>query len=76
MPQLLRVAAKPALTLRHFKLAQEVCWSEGRVEATHTNHVWTTGFVHDQLATGRKLRFLTIVNTFSLYGRCRIKQDH
>lgn len=26
---------------------------------------WAMGFVHDQLATGRKLRILTVVDTYS-----------
>jgi putative transposase len=29
---------------------------------------WATDFVHDQLATGRKLRVLTIVDTFSRFS--------
>jgi hypothetical protein len=27
-------------------------------------------FVHDQLATGRKIRVLTVVNTFSRFSSC------
>jgi len=34
-----------------------------RTEATHSNHVWAMDFVHDQLATGRKIRVLTVVGT-------------
>lgn len=41
---------------------------DDRVEATHTNQVWAMDFVHDQLATGRKLRILTIVDAFSRYS--------
>ncbi len=41
---------------------------DDRTEATHTNQVWAMDFVHDQLATGRKLRILTIVDTFSRYS--------
>ena len=37
-----------------------------RTDATHSNHVWAMDFVHDQLATGRKIRILTVVDTFSL----------
>ncbi|MET3889047.1 putative transposase [Bosea sp. OAE506] len=36
-----------------------------RRPATRTNEIWAMDFVHDQLATGRKLRVLTIVDTFS-----------
>jgi putative transposase len=38
---------------------------EDRTDATHSNQVWAMVFVHDQLATGRKLRVLTIVDTHS-----------
>ena len=41
---------------------------EDRSEATRTNQVWAMDFVHDQLATGRKLRILTIVDTFSRFS--------
>ncbi|NKJ02701.1 putative transposase [Novosphingobium sp. SG707] len=38
---------------------------EDRTAAAHSNDVWAMDFVHDQLATGRKLRILTVVDTFS-----------
>ena len=41
---------------------------EDRCEAVHTNDVWAMDFVHDQLATGRKLRILTVVDTFSRFS--------
>jgi putative transposase len=41
---------------------------EDRCPATRTNEVWAMDFVHDQLATGRKLRVLTIVDTFSRFS--------
>lgn len=40
---------------------------EGREEAVDSNDVWAMDFVHDQLATGKKIRVLTIVDTFSRY---------
>ena len=40
---------------------------EDRSDATHSNQIWAMDFVHDQLATGRKLRVLTILDTFSRY---------
>jgi putative transposase len=44
---------------------------EDRAEAVGPNDVWAMDFVHDQLATGRKLRVLTVVDTFSrLTFRC------
>ena len=41
---------------------------DDRTAATMTNQVWAMDFVHDQLATGRKLRILTIVDTFSRFS--------
>jgi putative transposase len=40
---------------------------EDRSDATHSNQVWAMDFVHDQLATGRKIRVLTVVDTFSRF---------
>lgn len=40
---------------------------EDRTDAVSTNDVWAMDFVHDQLATGRKLRVLTVIETFSRY---------
>jgi putative transposase len=39
-----------------------------RTAATRFNHVWAMDFVHDQLATGRKIRVLTVVDTFSRFS--------
>lgn len=39
-----------------------------RIAATRSNHVWAMDFVHDQLATGRKIRVLTVVDTFSRFS--------
>jgi putative transposase len=41
---------------------------EDRVEAIRPNDVWAMDFIHDQLATGRKIRVLTVVDTFSRYS--------
>ena len=40
---------------------------EDRQIAVGPNDVWAMDFVHDQLATGKKLRVLTIVDTYSRY---------
>jgi putative transposase len=40
---------------------------DDRAEAVGPNDVWAMDFVHDQLATGKKLRVLTVVDTFSQY---------
>jgi putative transposase len=39
-----------------------------RAVAVRSNDVWAMDFVHDQLATGAKLRVLTIVDTFSRFA--------
>jgi len=41
---------------------------EDREKAVGPNDVWAMDFVHDQLATGKKLRILTIVDTHSRYS--------
>jgi len=38
---------------------------DDRKTATRLNETWAMDFVHDQLATGRKLRILTIIDTFT-----------
>ena len=40
---------------------------EDRQDAIRPNEVWAMDFVHDQLATGRKIRILTVIDTFSRY---------
>lgn len=40
---------------------------DDRQEASGPNEVWAMDFVHDQLAMGKILRILTIVDTFSRY---------
>lgn len=40
---------------------------DDRTEAVGANDVWAMDFVHDQLATGRKLRVLTVIDTCSRY---------
>jgi putative transposase len=41
---------------------------EGRRDATQPNETWAMDFVHDQLAMGRKIRILTVVDIFSRYA--------
>jgi putative transposase len=40
---------------------------DDRVVATRPNETWAMDFVHDQLATGTKIRVLAVVDTFSRY---------
>lgn len=42
---------------------------QGLTEARQVNETWAMDFVHDQLATGRKIRVLTIVDTFSRFSQ-------
>ena len=41
---------------------------EGRREAICANETWAMDFVHDQLATGRRIRVLSIIDTFTRYA--------
>jgi putative transposase len=41
---------------------------DDRGPATRPNQTWAMDFVHDQLSTGRKIRVLTVVDTFSRYS--------
>ena len=40
----------------------------GRQAASRSNDVWAMDFLHDQLATGQKIRVLTVVDTFSRFS--------
>ena len=40
---------------------------DDRKDATQPNETWAMDFVHDQLATGNRIRVLTIVDLFSRY---------
>jgi putative transposase len=41
---------------------------ENRQAASCPNETWAMDFVHDQLATGRKIRILTVVDTFTRFS--------
>lgn len=41
---------------------------DGRKDAVQINETWAMDFVHDQLATGTKIRILTVVDTFSRFS--------
>ncbi len=40
---------------------------DDRKEATRAHEIWAMDFAHDQLATGSKLRILTVVDLFSRF---------
>lgn len=50
---------------KHPKRRVKAKLREDRQEAAGPNEVWAMDFVHDQLATGKKLRILTVVDTHS-----------
>jgi putative transposase len=41
---------------------------DDRRAAVKADETWAMDFVHDQLATGRRLRVLTVVDTFTRYA--------
>ena len=41
---------------------------EGRRKACESNEIWAMDFVLDQLATARRIRVLTIIDTFTRYS--------
>lgn len=55
------------LRSKHPKRRVKAKLREDRTEAVGPNDVWVMDFVHDQLATGRKTRVLTMIDTFSRY---------
>ena len=65
-----RIYRELGLQLRYKTLKRRVKAKlrEDRRIATRPNETWAMDFVHDQLATGRKLRVLTVVDTFSRFS--------
>jgi putative transposase len=65
-----RIYNELGLQLRHKtpKRRVKAKLREDRCPATRPNETWAMDFVHDQLATGNKLRVLTVVDTFSRYA--------
>jgi len=53
---------------KHPKRRVKAKLREDRQEAVGPNDVWAMDFVHDQLAMGKKLRILTILDTHSRYS--------
>ncbi|WP_298199916.1 IS3 family transposase [Novosphingobium sp.] len=56
------------LSMRTPKRRLKAKLREGRCAASRVNDVWAMDFVHDQLATGPKLRLLTEVDTYSRFS--------
>jgi transposase InsO family protein len=62
---------RPAITQQNAKRRVKAKLPDDRRNATRPNETWAMHFVHDQLATGQKLRVLTIVDTFSRFSPAR-----
>lgn len=62
-----RLHKELGLQLRH-KRRVKAKLREGRCAASCSNEVWAIDFVHDQLATGSKLRIPTVIDTFSRFS--------
>jgi putative transposase len=64
-----RICNELGLQLRnkHPKRRVKAKLREDRQDAVGPNDAWATDFVHDQLALGRKLRILTVVDTHSRF---------
>ncbi len=65
-----RIYTELGLQLRNKRLKRRVKAKlrEDRRPASGANETWAMDFVHDQLATGRRLRVLTIVDIFSRFA--------
>ena len=61
------MADQPEEDLQDLQGDGHAAQKQDRAEAIGPNDVWAMDFVHDQLATGRKIRVLTVVDTFSRY---------
>lgn len=51
-----------------FQRALRARLRDDRHPATRPNEVWAMDFLHDQLATGHRIRVLTVVDTFSRFS--------
>ena len=65
-----RIYNELGLQLRHKapKRRVKAKLRDDRQVATRPNETWVMDFVHDQLATGQKLRVLTVVDIFSRFS--------
>jgi putative transposase len=50
------------------KIVQPPAVRDDRRAASTSNEIWAMDFVHDQLATGQKIRVLVVVDTFSRFS--------
>jgi hypothetical protein len=59
---------RPAIAQQNAQAPSEGEAARGHRAATRPIETWAMDFVHNQLATGRKLRVLTVVDTFSRFS--------
>ena len=72
MKKTCRIYDEPGLQLcnKHPKRRVKAKLREDRQEAVGPNDAWAMDFAHDPLATGQKLRVLTVIDTFPRF-MCR-----
>lgn len=58
----------PAIAVQNAERRVKAKLRDDRKEATRAHETWAMDFVHDQLATGSKLRILTVVDLFSRFS--------
>ena len=65
--RLRRIYREEGLALRHKspKRRRSAVVRQPRTTATTPNQIWSMDFMHDRLSDGRKIRLLTIVDTFT-----------
>lgn len=63
----IQVKGKTEFITKHQLLHRQLLARAANGDTTGPNETWAMDFVHDQLATGRKIRMLTVVDTFSRY---------
>ena len=63
-----RLYKELGLQLRHKTPKRRVKAKLRDDRGSRNNETWAMDFVHDQLVTGRKIRVLTIIDTFSRFS--------
>jgi hypothetical protein len=71
------LVAQPTLNAFLGEAALKAKLREGRADASAAKEVWAMDFVHDQLFDGRKIRVLTIIDTFTrLLSAIDVRQNY
>jgi transposase InsO family protein len=68
-----RIWREEGLKLPEKQAKKRRLWLSGgsciRLRAEHRNHVWSYDFVEDRTIDGRKVRFLNILDEYTIYAR-------